>query len=79
MSRRVVKGKGVRVGAPIKARKGRGGMHRPGTFGSEPHGYSSGLQPSHQRAAKGREESHPGHRMMAAGKRAKARQGNWKG
>jgi len=80
MSRRVVKGRGVRVGAPAKARKGLGGMKRPGTtFGSMPKGYSSGLGPSSQKAAKGREEAHPGHRMMAAGRRAKARQGNFKG
>ena len=77
MSRRVVRGKGVRVGAPAKARKGLGGMKRPGTtFGGAPKGYSSGIPPSMQHGAKGREEAHPGHRMMAAGKRARKTSGN---
>lgn len=72
MSRRVVKGKGVRVGAPAKARKGLGGLKRPGTtFGSAPKGYSSGLSPSYKQGAKGREEAHPGHRMTQAGRRAR--------
>jgi hypothetical protein len=79
MSRRVQKGRpgntklhamGLKQGRHGK--KGTTGMKRPGTsFGSAPSGYSSGIPPSQQRAAKGREESHPGHRMLAAGRRAR--------
>jgi hypothetical protein len=85
MSRKVMKGKGNRLqamglGKSRPGKKGMGGMKRPGTtFGTAPKGYSSGIQPSYAPGAKGREEAHPGHRMLAAGKRAKRMQGNWKG
>ena len=85
MSRRVVRGKpqklfAMGLGKGRHGKKGTTGMKRPGTtFGGAPKGYSSGIQPSYSPGAKGREEAHPGHRMMAAGKRAKGKQGNWKG
>ena len=68
--------KGLFKGQKGKGKKGPVGMKRPGTtFGGAPKGYSSGIQPSYSPGAKGREETHPGHRMLAAGKRARKMNG----
>lgn len=72
MARRVAKGKGVRFGAPVKARRGLGGHKGKGHSGpTDPHGYRSSMPGKRAKGAEPREENHPGHRMLAAGRRAK--------